>query len=70
MGAVAAGLIVATALKLLPTLRSRTRWACRLTGAIGAAVGAGWSAGGAGRWCGWCWGLGAVSMALAAWRLP
>jgi len=67
MGAVAAGLVVATALKLLPTLRS-SPLGRPLTGAMVllSALAIGW----------WrvplVWvvlGLGAVSMALAAWRM-
>jgi chromate transporter len=53
MGAVASGLIFATAFKLAPTLK-RSRWAC------GRALQLRWrarppSACCAGRWCGWCW---------------
>jgi chromate transporter len=63
MGAVSAGLIVATALKVMPTLR-KSRWACRRQHCS-------WppphwpSAGGACRWCRWCW-----AWAPCRWRWP
>lgn len=68
MGAVSAGLVVGTALKLAPSLRGnplgRTPAAMML---IGAALAVGWLR------VPLVWvvlGLGAVSMAIAAWRLP
>jgi chromate transporter len=67
MGAVAAGLVIATALKLMPSLKGNAMggWACAVLGALtvlGVAVL---------RWP-MVWvigGLGSVAMALAWWRL-
>ena len=58
MGAVAAGLIAATGLKLVPALRKNIRWACRLCVAARRRWPSSPSRCCAGRWSGCCSGLG------------